>query len=89
MWQTEKAAIKAFVVTRFGDTAFALGIFFLFTSLGTLQIQEIMHRARLNGRKGLVWLFWPLRFFSEERWANPLNCPCRPGCRTQWPVLRR
>lgn len=40
-----KAAIKAFVVTRFGDTAFALGIFFLFTNLGTLQIQEIMHRA--------------------------------------------
>ncbi len=39
------AAIKAFVVTRIGDTAMAIGLFFLFTNLGTLQIQELMHRA--------------------------------------------
>jgi NADH-quinone oxidoreductase subunit L len=40
-----QAAIKAFIVTRIGDTAMAIGLFFLFNSLGTLQIQEIMHRA--------------------------------------------
>lgn len=40
-----RAAIKAFVVTRFGDTALAIGIFLLFSNLGTLQIQEIMTRA--------------------------------------------
>ncbi|HXW68943.1 MAG TPA: NADH-quinone oxidoreductase subunit L [Dissulfurispiraceae bacterium] len=39
------AARKAFVVTRVGDTAFALGIFLLFSNLGTLQIQELMVRA--------------------------------------------
>jgi NADH-quinone oxidoreductase subunit L len=40
-----RAASKAFIVTRFGDTAFALGLFLLFTRLGTLDIQELMHRA--------------------------------------------
>ncbi len=39
------AARKAFVVTRTGDTAFSVGLFLLFTSLGTLQIQELMQRA--------------------------------------------
>src|SRR5437868_2647352 len=40
-----RAASKAYIVTRFGDTAFALGLFLLFTRLGTLDIQELMHRA--------------------------------------------
>lgn len=39
------AARKAFVVTRIGDTAMALGLFLLFTNLGTLDIQELMHNA--------------------------------------------
>ena len=40
-----RAARKAFIVTRIGDTAFAIGLFLLFTQLGTLQIQEVMERA--------------------------------------------
>jgi NADH-quinone oxidoreductase subunit L len=36
------AARKAFVVTRVGDTAMALGLFLLFTELGTLEIQPMM-----------------------------------------------
>jgi NADH-quinone oxidoreductase subunit L len=39
------AARKAFLVTRVGDTAMAIGLFILFTNLGTLQVQELMHRA--------------------------------------------
>ena len=39
------AAQKAFIVTRVGDTAFAIGLFLLFSHLGTLDIQELMHRA--------------------------------------------
>lgn len=39
------AAQKAFIVTRVGDTAFTIGLFLLFTNLGTLDIQELMHRA--------------------------------------------
>ncbi|HET6363996.1 MAG TPA: NADH-quinone oxidoreductase subunit L, partial [Nitrospirota bacterium] len=40
-----KAARKAFIMTRIGDTAMALGLFLLFTSLGTLNIQDLMQSA--------------------------------------------
>ena len=40
-----QAARKAFVVTRIGDTAMALGLFLLFTSLGTLDIQQMVVEA--------------------------------------------
>ena len=39
------AARKAFVVTRVGDAAMALGLFLLFAELGTLNIQAMMARA--------------------------------------------
>lgn len=39
------AARKAFIVTRIGDTAFAIGLFLLFKHVGTLDIQEAMSRA--------------------------------------------
>src|SRR5947209_9175270 len=40
-----RAAGKAFLVTRVGDTAFAIDLFLLATQLRTLDIQEVMHRA--------------------------------------------
>ncbi len=40
------AARKAFYVTRVGDTAMTVGLFLLFTHLGTLQIQDLMQRAQ-------------------------------------------
>jgi NADH-quinone oxidoreductase subunit L len=39
------AARKAFIATRVGDTALSLGLFLLFTRLGTLHIQDLMQRA--------------------------------------------
>ena len=39
------AARKAFVVTRVGDTFMAIGLFLLFQTLGTLNIQEILQLA--------------------------------------------
>ena len=39
------AARKAFIVTRVGDVALALGLFLLYTNSGTLQIAEIMQQA--------------------------------------------
>ncbi|WP_394752204.1 NADH-quinone oxidoreductase subunit L [Crenothrix sp.] len=39
------AARKAFVITRIGDTAMAIGLFLLFTHLHTLDIQELMLRV--------------------------------------------
>ncbi|MFT4519388.1 MAG: NADH-quinone oxidoreductase subunit L [Halioglobus sp.] len=47
-----KAARKAFVVTRVGDTAMALGLFLLFTHLGTLDIQPMMAAANSQWQVG-------------------------------------
>jgi len=45
-WYTDDyngyCARKAFVITRVGDASMALGLFLLFTSVGTLNIQEAM-----------------------------------------------
>ena len=46
------AARKAFVVTRVGDTAMAIGLFLLFAQLGTLNIQELLHAAELEWATG-------------------------------------
>lgn len=39
------AARKAFIITRVGDTAMAIGLFMLFDILGTLNIQDILTQA--------------------------------------------
>ena len=39
------AARKAFIVTRVGDTAMAIGLFMLFQIFGTLNIQDILTQA--------------------------------------------
>ncbi|MCP5358976.1 MAG: NADH-quinone oxidoreductase subunit L [Pseudomonadales bacterium] len=39
------AARKAFVVTRVGDTSMAIGLFLLFSQLGTLNIQQMLTLA--------------------------------------------
>jgi NADH-quinone oxidoreductase subunit L len=48
-WYTEEkngfAAQKAFIVTRVGDTAMAIGLFMLFQQLHTLNIQTILKTA--------------------------------------------
>jgi len=48
-WYEDKkngdAARKAFVVTRVGDTAMAIGLFMLFDTFGTLTIPEILQQA--------------------------------------------
>lgn len=47
-----RAARKAFVVTRVGDTAMAVGLFLLYSHLGTLNIQDLMTRAQLHWTVG-------------------------------------
>jgi NADH-quinone oxidoreductase subunit L len=55
-WYTDpangRAARKAFYVTRVGDTAMSVGMFLLFTHLGTLQIQPLMQRAQSQWASG-------------------------------------
>ena len=47
-----RAAIKAFVVTRIGDASMAVGLFILFTSLGTLNIPNLLRLASQNWTAG-------------------------------------
>ena len=46
------AARKAFIVTRVGDLFFALGLFLLYTELGTLEIAALVDRAQILWRAG-------------------------------------
>ncbi len=46
------AAMKAFIVTRIGDTAMAIGLYIIFTNLGTLDIQQVAARASENWPQG-------------------------------------
>jgi NADH-quinone oxidoreductase subunit L len=46
------AARKAFIVTRVGDTAMAVGLFLIFNMLGTLRIQDLMQRASAQWMPG-------------------------------------
>jgi NADH-quinone oxidoreductase subunit L len=52
--QNGYAARKAFIVTRVGDTAMAIGLFLLFSQLGTLHIQDLMARAEAVWKPGAV-----------------------------------
>ena len=47
-----RAGRKAFIVTRVGDTAMAIGLFLLFHNLGTLRIQDLMQRAPQHWQVG-------------------------------------
>ena len=48
------AAMKAFIVTRVGDTAIAIALFILVTQLGTLQMQDVMQRAAVQWAPGSI-----------------------------------
>lgn len=48
------AAQKAFIVTRVGDTAMAIGLFLLFANFGTLHIQELLKLAPQQWESGSV-----------------------------------
>ena len=49
------AGRKAFIVTRAGDTAMAIGLFLLFHSLGTLRIQDLLHAAQVQWSTGSAY----------------------------------
>ncbi|HTR00087.1 MAG TPA: NADH-quinone oxidoreductase subunit L [Candidatus Acidoferrum sp.] len=55
-WYTDEyngyCARKAFVVTRVGDASMALGLFLLFQSVGTLNIQDAVHVAQTQWASG-------------------------------------
>lgn len=50
--QNGYAARKAFIITRIGDSAMAIGLFILFYNFGTLVIPEISERATVAWTEG-------------------------------------
>ncbi len=52
------AARKAFVVTRIGDTAMMLGLFYLYRELGHLDIQAMLQQAISSWPAGSDMAFW-------------------------------
>jgi len=61
-WYQEKANVlaakKAFIVTRIGDTAMAIGLFMLFNSLGELNIVEVTKAAQSSWQVGNDNAYW-------------------------------
>ncbi len=53
-----KAARKAFIVTRIGDTAMAIGLFMLFKSLGQLNIVDLTQSAQQTWQVGNESAYW-------------------------------
>ena len=53
-----RAARKAFIVTRVGDAAMAIGLFLLFDNLGTLDIQPAMLQAVAQWPVGSALAVW-------------------------------
>jgi NADH-quinone oxidoreductase subunit L len=47
-----RAANKAFLITRIGDTALLIGLFLLFRELGTLNVQSILQQASAHFTSG-------------------------------------
>lgn len=52
------AAIKAFVMNRIGDLAFLIGMFLLFSEIGSLQFTSINDWARSVGAMNTETVFW-------------------------------
>jgi NADH-quinone oxidoreductase subunit L len=50
-----RAGRKAFIVTRVGDTAMAIGLFLLFHNLGTLRSQDLLHAAQVQWSTGSAY----------------------------------
>ena len=53
-----KAAKKAFIVTRIGDTSMAIGLFMLFNELGSVNIADVSELASLQWTVGNEQAYW-------------------------------
>ncbi len=85
-----RAARKAFIVTRVGDAALAVGLFLIFAQLGTLDIQDLMRPGRrTSGPRARGWRWPPRPCCWAGPWANRPRCRCRSGCPTPWPARLR
>ena len=72
--QNGRAAIKAFLVTRIGDTAMAIGLFLLFASFGTLDIQSLAQQiSQSAGRLSDINCGGGFAFSRRDRQIRPAS----------------
>ena len=83
------AARKAFIVTRVGDALMAIGLFWLYRDLGTLDIQQavLLARQHLAARRPGDHCD---HLAAARRCGRQVGAAaaCRPGCPTPWPAPR-
>ena len=81
----QRAAVKAFLVTKVGDVGFIVGIVVLIGATGTLLLPEAVAAASANPP-------WPPSSrccCSSESWVSRRSSRCMPGCPTRWRARRR
>ena len=87
--EAANAAKKAFIVTRFGDMGFLIGMLVVGYFLNTFNILDLgrLVQSRQTGR-GRWPRPWPC-CCSAARWAKARSFPCTSGCPTPWKARRR
>jgi len=83
------AARKAFIVTRIGDTAMAIGLFVLFTHLGTLEIQPLMSQAAAQWPVGSSLPILAAALLLGGALGKSAQLPLQTWLPTPWRDLRR
>jgi NADH-quinone oxidoreductase subunit L len=83
-----RAGKKAFITNRVGDAGFLLGMFLLYTTFGTLDMD------RINAAFGAAAAPWCRRASSgcsssSARPASRRRSRSTSGCPTRWPARRR
>ena len=92
-WFEKKSASdagkKAFIVNRIGDFGFAIAIFLLFSTLGTLDFREVFAAApeKLAAGSAVVTAIALLLFLGPRE--NPRRSLFIPGFPTPWRDRRR
>ena len=102
-WYEKPAAAaagkKAFLVNRIGDFGFALGVFLIWTTYGTLNFHDtpaasagVLGQTRLAPARAVSSAAaWPRRSACCCCWAPAARAPssrCTSGCPTRWKAPR-
>ena len=84
-----RAGKKAFITNRIGDAGFLLGMFVLYSTLGTLDMDRI--NAAFTSAVAAGGVGEPGRHPAVHRRhaASRRRFRCTSGCPTRWPARRR
>ena len=88
------AGKKAFIVNRIGDVGFALGIFLIWTTFGSVNYTEVFHAVEASylanhDAHNPHFRVYCWFIVSLELWGRVLKSPSIFGCQMQWKGLPR